>query len=205
MFPLSVVLFPTGLLPLRVFEPRYRAMTTDCLAGDREFGVVLIERGSEVGGGDQRTDVGTVARIERATQFPDGRWALLARGTVRLRVARWLADDPYPRAEVEVVPDPPGDPVRTTQAVARAEASVRRVRALLSELRDTPPLPSDPPPGTDALGRSWWLCAEAPLAALDRQRLLCTDDPLERMTLLGELADGLAGDLSHLLAGEPGG
>ncbi|MET1002223.1 MAG: LON peptidase substrate-binding domain-containing protein, partial [Acidimicrobiia bacterium] len=51
MFPLGSVLFPHALLPLHVFEPRYRVMMRHCLEGDKEFGVVLIERGSEVGGG----------------------------------------------------------------------------------------------------------------------------------------------------------
>ncbi|MEY2464632.1 MAG: ATP-dependent Lon protease, partial [Acidimicrobiaceae bacterium] len=63
MFPLGTVLFPSVFLPLHVFEPRYREMTRHCLDTQREFGVVLIERGSEVGGDDVRTQVGTVARI----------------------------------------------------------------------------------------------------------------------------------------------
>ena len=68
MFPLGGVLLPGAVLPLHVFEPRYRQLVVDCLAdddGDPEFGVTLIERGSEVGGGDQRTDVGVVARMVR--------------------------------------------------------------------------------------------------------------------------------------------
>ena len=52
MFPLGSVLFPTMVLPLHIFEERYRALVTDCLAGEQEFGVCLIERGFEVGGGD---------------------------------------------------------------------------------------------------------------------------------------------------------
>ncbi|MET0884534.1 MAG: LON peptidase substrate-binding domain-containing protein, partial [Acidimicrobiales bacterium] len=100
MFPLGTVLFPTMLLPLHVFEPRYRALVDDCVAGDGEFGVTLIERGSEVGGGDVRTDVGTVARIVQVERFEDGRFAVAAVGTRRIRIERWLADDPYPRAEV---------------------------------------------------------------------------------------------------------
>ena len=63
MFPLSTVLFPQAGLPLHVFEERYRTLMAECLDGDGEFGVVLIARGSEVGGGDQRVDIGTVARI----------------------------------------------------------------------------------------------------------------------------------------------
>ena len=72
MFPLGTVLFPHGVLPIHVFEPRYRAMVDDCLAGDARFGVVLIERGSEVGGGDTRFHVGTVAQIVQAGKMPDG-------------------------------------------------------------------------------------------------------------------------------------
>jgi Lon protease-like protein len=94
MFPLGVVLFPGMALPLHIFEARYREMIQDCLRHGQEFGVVLIERGSEVGGGDQRSDVGTVAHITEAAQLPDGRWALLAVGTRRIRVQTWLPDDP---------------------------------------------------------------------------------------------------------------
>src|SRR5436189_1506182 len=83
MFPLGTVLVPSAGLPLHVFEPRYRALVHDCLAGDGEFGVVLIARGSEVGGQDVRTDVGTVARIVQAQELPDGRWAIAAVGVRR--------------------------------------------------------------------------------------------------------------------------
>src|SRR5690606_29548107 len=100
MFPLGSVLVPGMVLPLHVFEPRYRALVRDCLAGDGEFGVVLIARGSEVGGGDVRTDAGTLARIVRVDEADDGRFAVVAVGLRRIRVVRWLDDDPYPRAEL---------------------------------------------------------------------------------------------------------
>ena len=105
MFPLGTVLLPHGLLPLHIFEPRYRALVDTCLAREPEpdFGVVLIERGSEVGGGDTRFGVGTVARIVEASRFDDGRYALLARGISRCAVREWLPDDPYPQARVEVI------------------------------------------------------------------------------------------------------
>ena len=66
MFPLGTVLLPGAYLSLHVFEPRYRALVQACLDGTPEFGVALIERGSEVGGGDARFDVGCVARIVEA-------------------------------------------------------------------------------------------------------------------------------------------
>src|SRR3954467_2773228 len=103
MFPLNTVLFPTVAIPLHVFEPRYRALTRHCLDPDRRFGIVLIERGSEVGGGVVRFDIGTCARIVEADELPDGRWVLVAVGAERLRVVRWLADEPYPRAEVQIL------------------------------------------------------------------------------------------------------
>ena len=103
MFPLSTVLFPHARMPLHVFEPRYRRLVADCLAGDGLFGVVLIARGSEVGGGDQRVGVGTVAPIEAAEPLADGRWYLVVVGLGLVRVTRWLEDDPYPRAVVEDV------------------------------------------------------------------------------------------------------
>ncbi|MEY3360946.1 MAG: hypothetical protein RL531_665, partial [Actinomycetota bacterium] len=80
MFPLGTALLPGAMLPLHVFEERYRALVEHCLARDGEFGVVLIERGSEVGGGDRRFAVGTLARIVEAGRFPDGRYALVATG-----------------------------------------------------------------------------------------------------------------------------
>ena len=108
MFPLGMVLVPSGVLPLRVFEPRYRHMLEDLLPGNREFGVVLIERGSEVGGGEVRSGIGTMARILEARESGDGHWAVVAMGLQRIMVERWLPDDPYPLAEVRPFPDRPG-------------------------------------------------------------------------------------------------
>ena len=119
MFPLGSVLFPHALLPLHVFEPRYRVLMFDLQRQEPEFGVVLIERGVEVGGGDERYPVGTVARILEASETPDGRWAVLAQGTRRITVASWLADDPYPRAEAWDRPDVGG--AATIETLASAE------------------------------------------------------------------------------------
>jgi Lon protease-like protein len=204
MFPLSSVLFPGAEIPLHVFEPRYRELTDHCLAGDGEFGVVLISRGSEVGGGDQRFAVGTVARIAAASRFDDGRWALLVVGTHRIAVDRWLADAPYPRAVVDDLlddADGAGDDARFD----RATAAVRRVRTLLSELGSPAPVVADlgaPGPGTDGT-RLWRLCSMAPLTALDGQRLLEAGDGRQRLTLLTDLCEARAVDLSRLLGAGP--
>lgn len=122
MFPLSTVLFPHARLPLQVFEARYRSLVADCLAGDGCFGVVLIARGSEVGGGDERMAVGTIAAIEHAEPVADGRWFLVAAGRRRVRVRRWLGEEPYPRAVVE---EDPGAPSEPGDALHVAEAEIR--------------------------------------------------------------------------------
>jgi uncharacterized protein len=198
MFPLGSVLVPGMLLPLHVFEPRYRRLVHDCLAGDGEFGVVLIERGSEVGGGDVRTDAGTMARIVRADDTPDGRFAVVALGVRRIRVDGWLDDDPYPRAEVSDWPDPPDrlaeadvdtsldDTSLGDTTFAEVVALVRRAAALASELGEpTPPL--DVELAADPVLASYQATAVAPLGPMDRQSLLCARSVPERVQLLREL------------------
>src|SRR5436190_17177350 len=123
MFPLGTVLFPHAVLPLHVFEPRYRALVETCLHSDGRFGVVLIERGYEVGGGDTRFGVGTVARIVDAASTPDGRYLLATVGTERFRIRRWLDDDPFPRAEVDVI----GEPKRVSDTAGDRKVGDRKV------------------------------------------------------------------------------
>jgi Lon protease-like protein len=194
MFPLGTVLFPHALLPLRVFEPRYRLMTERVLRGDGEFGVVLIERGSEVGGGDTRFHVGTVARIVRAQQLADGGYALATVGIRRLRVERWLPDDPYPRAEVAELDEPAGpDPVP-----AAADATEVRLRArALNSLADVValyrgaevPIP-DLPVIADAPDQaSYEMAALAPIGPLDAQRVLEAVGLRDRLALLADMLD----------------
>ena len=198
MFPLSAVLYPHAQIPLHVFEPRYRALTRDCLAGDSRFGVVLIERGAEVGGGDQRMAVGTRAIITKAAALSDGRWLLVVQGDVRIRVGEWLADDPYPLAMVEEW-SPQVDAVAES-LLRRAEQSVRRARALLSESGATSALPAETTFDRDPDVASWQICAEAPLNMMDAQRVLSTNGTLERLELLIELTEAMEHDLHRMLA-----
>jgi Lon protease-like protein len=198
MFPLSAVLYPFAQIPLHVFEPRYRALTVDCLGGDSRFGVVLIARGSEVGGGDQRTDVGTRAVITKAATLPDGRWMLLLQGEMRIRVGSWLADDPYPLAMVEEWP-PQVDAVEAS-LLQRAELGVRRTRGLLSESGTTSALPVEAQFDDDPDIASWQISAEAPLNSFDAQRVLSAAGTRERLELLVELTEALELDLHRMLA-----
>jgi Lon protease-like protein len=200
MFPLGSVLFPGGLLPLHVFEPRYRVLTRDCLAGDGELGIVLIERGSEVGGGDTRFCVGTRARIVDAAPFDDGRWVLLLEGTERIRVARWLADDPYPRAEVVILPDEAPGP-NAVQLRDDVEKRLRRALALKAELGETAaPLALEVDPAPQVAVHQ--ACAAAPVGPADAQRLLETEGVDERLALLVELLDDELGVLAHRVSGQ---
>lgn len=202
MFPLSTVLFPGALLPLHVFEARYRCLMADCLEREKEFGVVLITRGSEVGGGDERVDLGTLARITRLDQLEDGRILLTVEGMQRIGVEEWLADDPYPRALVTELEDDrvvEGDALRS--ATGAAISALRRLRSLLSELGDIPALPHDLDLESELDTGGWQLCALAPLNLIDRQRLLASPDPVGRMTLLHELSAAMADDVAALLAG----
>ena len=194
MFPLQAVHFPATVLPLHVFEPRYRELTRRCLAGDGQFGVVLIERGSEVGGGDVRFDVGTRTRIAQATELPDGRWAMVAVGTGRLRVMRWLPDDPFPQADVEDVGD---ERAGTGAPRLRADAArlLRRCLALRSELGD-PAVPATVELDDDPVVASWQIAALAPIGPADAQRVLEAAGPDARLGLLVELLE----DTAHLLS-----
>lgn len=188
VFPLGSVLLPYGLLPLHVFEQRYRALMADLLErgepGRPEMGVVLIERGHEVGGGDQRSSIGTIAQIVQAEKLPDGRWLVVAAGVQRFFVASWLPDDPYPLAEVDEIPPEAWDE-RWAGALGSAEQEVRRALALASELGESAPQPElsdDPPVAT------WQLCNAVPVGPFDRHRLLCADGAASRLELLETLA-----------------
>ena len=88
MFPLGAVVFPGQLVPLRVFEPRYLRLVDDLVEQQVPgFGIALIERGHEVGGGDSRTEVGTMVSVEQLSgSFADG-WSLVAKGTSRIAVS----------------------------------------------------------------------------------------------------------------------
>jgi Lon protease-like protein len=130
-----------------------------------------------------------VARIVEAARTPDGRYLLATIGTERLRVRRWLADDPYPRAEVDVV----AEPRRARVDPARRDAVERllvRVCALRAELGDVTAQLDRAALAADDLRASYQAAALAGLGPFDAQRLLEVDDPAARFVALeAELAD----------------
>lgn len=147
------------------------------------FGVLLIERGFEVGGGDQRFSIGTVAAVEQVSPTADGRIRLLARGQERFEVVRWLGDDPYPRAEVRLLPDLVWDDEQSSQLEA-TERILRRALAVISEYR-TSQWPADVALSENPVAKSWQLAGIAPLGALDQLALL-------RSSSVGELLERTA-------------
>ncbi|MCX5044695.1 LON peptidase substrate-binding domain-containing protein [Aldersonia sp. NBC_00410] len=196
MFPLGVALLPGERLPLQIFEPRYLALVDECLnrSPQPEFGVVLISHGHEVGGGDQRTDVGVLARIISAYDLPGGRQRLECVGTERFRVQEWLPDDPYPRAEVESWPDDAGSDI-DEDADALVNGRVTGLAQLAAELaqRSGGPPPGDPLADlpTDPMRRCFALAARLPLGQADRYALLAAPDAQAGFAVLATALDDL--------------
>jgi Lon protease-like protein len=202
-FPLGTVLFPDMVLPLHVFEPRYRAMVAEVLAGDGVFGVVLIERGHEVGGGDHRTDFGTTAKVVKAERFSDGRWALVTVGVERFKVRSWLPDDPYPVADIEPWPDEE-PPVDLGPAYGNLVAKFRRCMALASESGlDVGPMPESAVPASpDNIGFGCMrMAALAPVGAHDKQQLLAAPGAAQRIPMLDNMISQALELIEHRLSG----
>ncbi len=157
-------------LALRVFEDRYLVMLSRVLQDEpSEFGVVLIERGQEVGGGEKRFSVGTIATIVQL-DTEEGAVGLLAQGGRRVTITRWLDEDPYPQAEAELLPDFEWDD-GDAELLARANEVVRRALALASEFTESLWSPDVELSG-DPVESAWQLAAIAPLGPIDQFALL---------------------------------
>ncbi|MBG6107469.1 LON peptidase substrate-binding domain-containing protein [Frigoribacterium sp. CG_9.8] len=200
MFPLGSVLFPHMPLPLRVFEERYLVMLSRILPDEpSEFGVVLIERGQEVGGGEQRFTVGTVAQVQQLDATEDF-VVLVAQGERRIEILEWLEEDPHPVARVRDIPDLTWTdellPLRQ-----RAEDAVRRTLRLASETSDQL-WSADVEISDDPTAAAWQLAAVAPLGELDQIALLRSETMEALLTALIELMDTVEQSLSTPWPGE---
>lgn len=161
-------------------------MIADCLEQQQhQFGVVLIERGSEVGGHDQRSGHGTIATLLQVAQLDQSRYGVIAVGTTRIRVDQWLDDKPYPCAAVSPWPDnvEPGDQHRVDSLLPMVASRVRRLNALAAELGDqvadaTTDIVEEP------IAASYQLCALAPVGPADQQGLLAAAGPKTRLEML---------------------
>jgi Lon protease-like protein len=189
MFPLGSVVYPFTAIPIRVFEARYQTLLDRVLEEDRSFGMVLIERGPEVGGGDVRFSTGTMVRVIAVNPIPGTNdRAVVVAGFKRIRVVDWLPDDPHPMAEVEDYPDVEID---SAVDVEPAMFSLRRVFALASELgSDVSGIELEL--ADDRLAASYQLAALCPLNALDSQRLLEASGASARLDLARAMLDDRA-------------
>lgn len=195
MFPLGTVLLPAMPFALRVFEPRYLKMVGELLETDYpEFGIVLIERGHEVGGGEQRFGVGTVARITEI-EAPEGHLVVTGHGTRRFEVTRWLEEGPFPQAEVEFL-----------DALDEPQGLALRLDPLEQEVRDTLALahdyelgewPVDTPVADEPVSRLWQLAGIAPLSTIDQFVLLRCESTEELFTRVSEMTRETRQGLSH--------
>jgi hypothetical protein len=177
LFPLGTVLFPGSVLPLHVFEERYRRLVQDLLVApeqERVFGVVAIREGREVGTDAVRSlhGVGCVARVRRVAPYADGRFDVLSTGTQRFRLDGVDTSLPYLRGTVELLAEPSGDPSPSlVPAVAASFDTYRRALGVTAEVE----LPAD---GT---ALSYLVAASMVLDLCDKQRLLEARDTTDRL------------------------
>ena len=185
MFPLGSLLFPHMPLRLQVFEPRYLQMLAELIeARAVRFGVVLIERGTEVGGGEQRFDVGTVAEVDRPRRA--GRIGRAGRPRrITLPGARLAGGRAVPAGRGGGAPGPGVVDGPASRCAIRPKQLVRRTLAKASEFADNL-WPSDIELSDDPVAAAWQLAAIAPLTALDQLKLLGASSMAE---LLGDLLE----------------
>lgn len=202
MFPLGMVLLPGGVLPLHVFEPRYRQMIIDILQNDGtpEFGQALITHGREAGGGDERADVGTVAQMIQCEALDETRYAMVTVGTRRIKINAWLPDDPYPLADVDDWPDDDPDPDDLAVHVVATHARVQAALALAVELGDVEGDPAETEISDDPLVATYHLASLAPIGPADRYRLLAAPGPSQRLSVLDEVLDDVEAMLKFRLS-----
>ncbi|HEX6300133.1 MAG TPA: LON peptidase substrate-binding domain-containing protein [Acidimicrobiia bacterium] len=185
MFPLGLTLMPGMALPLRLFEPRYLQMYSDIIDREREFGVVLIERGIESSDANTTYDVGCLAYIVGSGLHEDGTIAIIALGRHRLRIVEWQDSDPYPRAVVEDLAD---DPL-SEEGMQYLESAANRLPGLLAVAAElNPELEADAPElSEDPIQAIYQLAQLAGLQSFDLQRVLEADPTDTRAELVDEL------------------
>jgi Lon protease-like protein len=189
MFPLSTVLMPAMPLSLRIFEERYLKLLGDLVGQENpEFGVVLIERGPETGGGEKRLGIGTLASVTDIGTL-DEFYGIESIGTQRFRVNAWLPDDPYPIADIDFIPDLVWD--ESLQPVkSHLETKVRHLLAFASEFGDLQ-YGSDTAFSEDPMLSCWQLAGVLPVGPLDQMDLLSSESTGELLSSTLEIVESL--------------
>jgi hypothetical protein len=181
LFPLKIVLFPGGPLPLRIFETRYVDMVRRCMREGENFGVVLIREGNEVGPAET-VDVGTLAEIVDFHQLSDGLLGLSCVGRQRFRIqSRSLQADGLNLAEIEQLAPEPSVPV--PERHVRLAQLLENVLPELGEVYEGLEMHLD-----DAAWVGHRLAEILPISLADKQSCLEFDDPIQRLDMLNPLA-----------------
>jgi Lon protease-like protein len=183
LFPLpNLVFFPRTRLPLHIFEPRYRQMVADAVAGEKRFGIVLLRPGweNDYFGAPPIYGCGTLSQIEQAVSLDDGRYNILVRGEIRFRIVGEESRDPYRLARVIVQPEQERDMNSAyAQRVWLAELS----RQYLENLPDQMAVPEIDTVGLESLTNA--LIMSLNLDVEEKQRLLEIDDLVNRAEEVG--------------------
>lgn len=178
LFPLNTVMFPGGVLPLRIFEPRYLDMVSDCLRHDTPIGVILIRDGQEVGKAAATYLMGTLSVISYWNRRNDGLLGITLRGTQRFRM---LSHEVMPNqlimAEVEALPPPQAIPVHS-----KYQTMANLLRKIISQLE--PPYTTMPAYYDNLEWVSARLCELLPMPLEYKQQLLEYEDIIDRIEQL---------------------
>lgn len=186
IFPLNAVLFPEGLLPLRVFEARYMDMVRDCLRDDKEFGVCLIKKGREVGAPAEPEEIGCRARIIDWNMEQLGLLQISVQGTERFHIRQLYAEaSGLLKAEVR-----PMEAIETTVSVPKefeacSRLLMRMIQQMQQDAEDNTKLPiAEPHRLNDASWVSNRLCEVLPISLLAKQKLMELTDAPTRLSLV---------------------
>lgn len=189
LFPLKAVLFPRGVLPLRVFETRYIDMVRDCMKSGRAFGVVLIKSGQEVGAGAEPETIGTLAHITHWDMQDAGVLLLRTQGGQRFRILETrVAQDQRLEAQIELLPadtDGAFDDIHVQCATALKAVIDKVLSKLRSEHGDDFDSPFSEPMALDStawVANRW--CELLPIPLKARQKLLELDDARMRLNIV---------------------
>jgi Lon protease-like protein len=185
LFPLGAVLYPGMLLPLHIFEERYRQLVMDLLAGAelRRFGVVAIRKGRETGidGVDSLYEVGCTATLRRVDRRDDGRFDIVTVGTQRFRLLRLDQTRPYLQGEVEMLSEEPADPTAAGPAVGVIQAAFREYLDALTEWGGAKVRLEELPDEPELL--SFIVAAAMVIDLPERQAMLAESDTLRRLAM----------------------
>lgn len=178
LFPLNVVLFPGGPLPLRIFEPRYIDMVSDCLKKNTGIGVVLISNGKEVDDAAETHSVGTLCEISYWNRRQDGLLGITLTGAQRFRIlSRQVQNDKLIRAEVELL-----EPMPVLQMSAQHQHLAHMLQKIISQL--DPPFTTMPVQYDDLDWVTARLIELLPFPLAIKQSLLEEDVPEQRIAKL---------------------